>query len=90
MTNTKLRRASPPVATPRVVERMQTGNRQADEILRMAHEARFSYMSGSVVVLGLRGETETKRSVRIVKTRNSAHDLHVRSLEIGELGGRVL
>ena len=54
------------------------------------HEARFSYMSDNVIMLGLRGETETKRTVRIMKTRNSAHDHHVRSLEIGERGGRVL
>jgi circadian clock protein KaiC len=54
------------------------------------HEARFSYMSDNVIVIGLGGEHKIKRTIRVVKTRNSAHDHRVRTLEIGEKGGRVL
>jgi circadian clock protein KaiC len=54
------------------------------------HEARFSYMSDNVVVLGLGGVDEIKRTIRVVKTRNSAHDHRVRPYIIGDHGGRVL
>jgi circadian clock protein KaiC len=59
-----------------------TGNAQ--------HEARFSYMSDNVIVLGLAGADEIKRTLRVVKTRNSAHDHRIRRWEITGRGGRVL
>ena len=52
-------------------------------------ERRFSYISDNVLQLGFRGETETKRSIRVVKTRNSAHDNRVRTFEITRSGVRV-
>ena len=54
-----------------------------------ALEQRFSYISDNVFKLDRGGETETLRTFRIVKTRNSAHDNRVRKLEIGRKGGRI-
>jgi circadian clock protein KaiC len=54
------------------------------------YEQRFSYMSDNVLQIGLKGETETLRTIRVVKTRNSGHDPVVRVLEIGKAGARVI
>jgi circadian clock protein KaiC len=54
------------------------------------HEQRFSYMSDNVLQIGLKGETETVRTLRVVKTRHSGHDPVVRVLEIGHTGARVI
>jgi len=52
---------------------------------------RFSYMSDNIVLLELVMERDqTRRTVRALKTRNSAHDPAVRELEIGSGGARVL
>lgn len=52
-------------------------------------EQRFSYMSDNVLAIALGGEERTRRTIRVVKTRNSAHDPVVRQLEISSAGARV-
>jgi circadian clock protein KaiC len=51
---------------------------------------RFSYMSDNVLQLDLRGDERTKRTLRIVKTRNSDHDPDVRELAIRAGGARIV
>jgi circadian clock protein KaiC len=53
-------------------------------------EQRFSYVSDNVLQICLEGTLETKRTIRVVKTRNSAHDARAHPLEIDVSGGRVL
>jgi len=53
------------------------------------HEQRFSYMSDNVIQIALGGEERTRRTIRIIKTRNSGHDPVVRELVIGATGARV-
>lgn len=50
---------------------------------------RFSYLADNVVALGLRGEERLRRTVRLVKARNSAHDLDIREFEIDRGGIRI-
>jgi circadian clock protein KaiC len=52
-------------------------------------EQRFSYMSDNVLAISLGGEERTRRTIRVVKTRNSGHDPVVRQLEISSAGARV-
>jgi circadian clock protein KaiC len=52
-------------------------------------EQRFSYMADNVLAIGLGGEERTRRTIRVMKTRNSAHDPVVRELEITSHGARV-
>ena len=52
-------------------------------------EQRFSYMSDNVLALARGGEERTRRTIRVVKTRNSGHDPVVRQLEITSAGARV-
>ncbi len=52
-------------------------------------EQRFSYMSDNVLAIGLGGTERTRRTMRVMKTRNSAHDPVVRELEISGQGARV-
>ena len=54
-----------------------------------SHEQRFSYMSDNVLAISLGGEERTRRTLRVVKTRNSAHDPVVRQLDISAAGARV-
>jgi circadian clock protein KaiC len=54
-----------------------------------SHEQRFSYMSDNVLAISLGGEERTRRTIRVIKTRNSAHDPVVRSLDISGAGARV-
>lgn len=54
-----------------------------------SHEQRFSYMSDNVLAIALGGEERTRRTIRVIKTRNSAHDPVVRELNIGNGGARV-
>jgi circadian clock protein KaiC len=54
-----------------------------------AHEQRFSYMSDNVLAISLGGEERTRRTIRVIKTRNSAHDPVVRQLDISSAGARV-
>ena len=52
-------------------------------------EQRFSYMSDNVLTIGLGGDERTRRTIRVIKTRNSGHDPVVRQLEISSSGARV-
>jgi circadian clock protein KaiC len=49
-----------------------------------------SYLSDNVLLLTVEGEERTRRSLRILKTRGSAHDSRVREVEISSTGLRVL
>ncbi|HWZ58126.1 MAG TPA: ATPase domain-containing protein [Gemmatimonadaceae bacterium] len=53
-------------------------------------EHRFSNMSDNVIVLGLGGEERSRRTLRVLKTRNSGHDPMVRELDIAEGGARIV
>ena len=53
------------------------------------HEQRFSYMSDNVLSIGMGGDERTRRTIRVIKTRNSGHDPVVRQLEINSTGARV-
>ncbi len=53
------------------------------------HEQRFSYMSDNVLAISLGGEERTRRTIRVIKTRNSAHDPVVRSLDLSGAGARI-
>lgn len=53
-------------------------------------EAKFSSMSDSIVLLECRMAQRMRRTIRIVKSRGTAHDLEVRDLQIDERGLRVL
>ena len=50
----------------------------------------MSYLSDNVVLLTVHGEERTRRSVRILKTRGSAHDTKVREVVITSAGLTVL
>jgi circadian clock protein KaiC len=52
-------------------------------------EQRFSYMSDNVLAIALGGDERTRRTIRVVKTRNSGHDPVVRELDISSAGARV-
>jgi circadian clock protein KaiC len=52
-------------------------------------EQRFSYMSDNVLAIALSGAERTRRTIRVVKTRNSGHDPVVRELDISSKGARV-
>jgi circadian clock protein KaiC len=54
-----------------------------------AHQQRLSYMSDNVLAISLGGEERTRRTIRVVKTRNSGHDPVVRQLDITSAGARV-
>ena len=46
----------------------------------------MSYLSDNVLLLTLDGEDRTRRALRVVKTRGSAHDTRVREVSIGPGG----
>lgn len=46
----------------------------------------MSYLSDNVLLLTLDGEERTRRALRVIKTRGSAHDTRVREVEIGPTG----
>jgi circadian clock protein KaiC len=50
----------------------------------------MSYLSDNVLLLTLDGEERTRRALRVVKTRGSAHDTRVREVAIGAGGLTVL
>jgi circadian clock protein KaiC len=54
-----------------------------------SHQQQFSYMSDNVLAIALNGEERTRRTIRVIKTRNSAHDPVVRLLDISGAGARV-
>jgi circadian clock protein KaiC len=49
----------------------------------------MSYLSDNVLLLSLDGEDRTRRRIRVLKTRGSAHDTTVREVEITKTGLRV-
>jgi circadian clock protein KaiC len=51
--------------------------------------ARFSYMSDNIVFLSTDGKDKPTRSLRVVKSRASAHDLATNEMEITERGLRL-
>ena len=50
----------------------------------------MSYLSDNVLLLTVDGEERTRRALRVLKTRGSAHDTQVREVEITAAGLRVL
>ena len=46
----------------------------------------MSYLSDNVILLTVSGEDRTRRTLRILKTRGSAHDTQVREVEISAAG----
>lgn len=46
----------------------------------------ISYMADNLVVLDMRGEERTRRTIRVLKTRGSGHDPDVREIAIGPDG----
>src|SRR5690349_22414537 len=50
----------------------------------------MSYLSDNVVLLTVDGDERTRRAIRILKTRGSAHDMRVREVEISAAGLAVL
>ena len=50
----------------------------------------ISYLSDNVLLLTVDGETRTRRSLRVLKTRGSAHDTRVREVEITAGGLHIL
>lgn len=50
----------------------------------------MSYLSDNVLLLSLDGEDRTRRRIRVLKTRGSAHDTTVRDVEITNAGLRVV
>jgi circadian clock protein KaiC len=52
-------------------------------------QERFSYMADNVLQLGLGGAERTRRTLRVIKTRNSEHDMAVHDLEIRPGGARI-
>jgi circadian clock protein KaiC len=49
----------------------------------------ISYMADNLIVLGLGGEETTRRTIRVLKTRGSAHDPRVRLMEIQPTAIRI-
>jgi circadian clock protein KaiC len=49
-----------------------------------------SYLSDNVLLLAVDGEERTRRTLRVLKTRGSAHDTKVREVEITAAGLRIL
>jgi circadian clock protein KaiC len=52
------------------------------------HAGPISYMADNFILLDMRGEHATRRTIRVVKTRGSAHDHAVREILLGPEGVR--
>src|SRR6185437_3689572 len=63
-----------------------TGNAVAGQAMQNA----MSYLSDNVLLLTVEGEERTRRTIRVLKTRGSAHDLRVREVEIHQSGLAVI
>jgi circadian clock protein KaiC len=63
-----------------------TGNALAGSGMQNA----MSYLSDNVLLLTVEGEERTRRTLRVLKTRGSAHDLRVREVEISAGGLRIM
>lgn len=58
----------------------------SNTIVHAGMQNAMSYLSDNVLLLTLDGEDRTRRALRVVKTRGSAHDTRVREVEIGARG----
>lgn len=56
---------------------------------RDLHAGPISYMADNLILLDMRGEESTRRTVRIIKARGSAHDPNVRDITITARGVSV-
>jgi circadian clock protein KaiC len=63
-----------------------TGNTIAGSGMQNA----VSYLSDNVLLLTVDGEERTRRALRVLKTRGSAHDTRVREVEITSAGLAIL
>src|SRR5690606_11504247 len=54
-----------------------------------SHAGPISYMSDNLLLLDMRGEDTVRRTIRVLKTRGSAHDPKVREMAIGPEGIRL-
>jgi circadian clock protein KaiC len=63
-----------------------TGNGVAGNGMQTA----MSYLSDNVLLLSVEGEERTRRTLRVLKTRGSAHDTVVRDVEISARGMSVV
>jgi circadian clock protein KaiC len=63
-----------------------TGN----EISHSGVQNAMSYLSDNVLQLTVDGDVRTRRQLRILKTRGSAHDTRVREVEISAAGLSIL
>ena len=59
-------------------------------IAREGMQNAMSYLSDNVLLLTVAGDQRTRRAIRILKTRGSAHDTRVREVEIGATGLSIL
>jgi circadian clock protein KaiC len=59
-------------------------------IAREGMQNAMSYLSDNVLLLTVSGDERTRRAIRILKTRGSAHDTRVREVEIGATGLSIL
>lgn len=55
-----------------------------------ATQNQMSYLSDNVLLLTVEGEERTRRMIRVLKTRGSAHDTRVREIEISGAGVAIL
>ncbi len=55
-----------------------------------SHAQRFSYVSDNVLLLGDGADGSSGRTLRVIKTRNSAHDRRSHQFEIDQRGARVV
>jgi circadian clock protein KaiC len=55
-----------------------------------SHAGPISYMSDNLLLLDMRGEETMRRTIRVLKTRGSAHDPMVREVAIGATGLRLV
>ena len=63
---------------------------QGNAIGGVGSENAMSYLSDNVLLLSVDGELRTRRAIRVLKTRGSAHDTRVREVEITAAGLAVL
>jgi circadian clock protein KaiC len=63
-----------------------TGNGVAGNGMQTA----MSYLSDNVLLLAIDGAERTRRTLRVLKTRGSAHDIKVRDVEITAHGMSIL
>ena len=63
-----------------------TGNALSGEGMQNA----MSYLSDNVLLLTVDGEERTRRRIRVLKTRGSAHDMKIREVEITAAGLEIM